>query len=376
MEYNVISADDHVSETPGVWVDRVPAKIKQHVPHIQEIEGISTWFIGNEPVFRAGYAKNQEEIELRNKSAVPGNGTRSGDWNPIERLKDYTKDGVDAAALFPNFARFTGDPLGIIKDRDIRLACIQAYNDWLAEEFCKPDPQRLIPLALIPPWDVELAKAEAERSARKGHRGAIFGAALDVFGYTPTWDKYWDPLYSTLEDLNIPLIFHQPSASLDRPIFLDPNVNLPQYIRTSARIAHTHSLIYPTCELLMSGILEHHPRLKVLLAESGASWLLYTLSQSDYNYKLFSPYDGNELTMLPSDYFRRQCHAGFWSDVITPELVKWVGEDNILWEGDYLHTIATFPQSQEIIDISLKAVEDPTIRHKLLAGNSIKLFGL
>ena len=104
--------------------------------------------------------------------------------------------------------------------------------------------------------------------------------------------------------------------------------------------------------------------------------MLYTLSQSDYNYKLFSPYDGNELTMLPSDYFRRQCHAGFWSDVITPELVEWVGEDNILWEGDYLHTIATFPQSQEIIDISLKAVKDPTIRHKLLAGNSIKLFGL
>ena len=376
MEYRLISADDHVSEGPGVWVDRVPSRIKDKVPQIRDINGLSTWFIGDEQVFRAGYARDQKEIDLRNAAPRPGNEVRPGDWDPVERLKDYDQDGVDAAVLFPNFSRFTGDPLGQIKDREVRLACIQAYNDWMVEEFCAADSKRLIPLALIPPWDVELAMGEAQRAAVKGHRGAVFGAALDVFGYTPTWDKYWDPFYATLEDLGVPLIFHQPSASLDRPIFLDPKVELPLYIRTSARIAHTHSLVYPTCELLMSGILERHPRLKVLLAESGVSWLLYTLSQCDYNYRLFSPYDDNELKMLPSDYFRRQCHAGFWSDVITPDVVEWVGEENILWEGDYLHTIATFPQSQKIISESLGKITDEAMRAKILAGNSVKLFGL
>ena len=71
-----------------------------------------------------------------------------------------------------------------------------------------------------------------------------------------------------------------------------------------------------------------------------------------------------------------QCHAGFWSDVITPDVVEWVGEENILWEGDYLHTIATFPQSQKIISESLGKITDEAMRAKILAGNSVKLFGL
>ena len=80
--------------------------------------------------------------------------------------------------------------------------------------------------------------------------------------------------------------------------------------------------------------------------------------------------------MLPSDYFRRQCHAGFWSDVITPDVVEWVGEENILWEGDYLHTIATFPRSKEFQAESLAKITDKGTRAKILAGNSVKLFGL
>ena len=76
------------------------------------------------------------------------------------------------------------------------------------------------------------------------------------------------------------------------------------------------------------------------------------------------------------DNLRRQCHAGFWTDVITPAVVRWVGEDNVMWEADYLHTIATFPQSQKLISESLAEITDEAIRDKIVAGNCVNLFEL
>jgi len=374
MSYKVISSDDHVSEGPGTWVDRVPARMRDQVPQIQVLNGISTWCIGSEPTQRLGPVRDAEELEIRKATARFQ--TRPGDWDPVERLKDYTLDSVDAGVLFPNYSGFTGDPCNMVKGHEVQMECIRAYNDWLVDEFCATDPTRLIPLALLPAWDIELAIGEATRAVKSGHRGVIWGAALDVFGYTPTWEKYWDPFYAAVQEMGIPLVFHQPSAMMDRAIFQDPSVKMPQYMRSSASINHVQSLIYPCVELMMSGILERHPKLDVFFAESGASWIPYTLNQCDYYWPRYSRFDGNELRMLPSDYWRRQCYAGFWTDIISPQVVDWLGEDNVLWEGDYLHTIATFPNSRNIQAESLKDIVDSNIRAKILAGNSVKLFKL
>ena len=374
MEYKVISSDDHVSEGPGTWIDRVPSKMKDKVPQVHSVDGVSTWFVDGKPTERLGPVKDAEELEIRRITARFQ--TRPGDWDPIERLKDYTLDAVDAGVLFPNYSGFTGNPMPMIEDLEVRLECIKAYNDWLVDEFCATDPKRLVPLALIPPWNGELAVNEAIRSVKKGHKGVIFGAALDVFDYHPTWDKYWYPFYATLEDLGVPLVFHQPSATMDRPSVKNPNLEIPTYIKSAISLSHAHSLIYPTLEFLMSGILEHHPKLKVFLAESGVSWLPFTLNQLDYYWPKISRFDRNELRMQPSDYWRRQCYAGFWTDVVSNAVVKWVGEDNLMWEADYLHTIATFPQSQKLISESLSEITDERIRSKILATNCVNLFEL
>ena len=135
-----ISIDDHVSEGPSIWVDRGPKSIVERVPQIRNIDGISTWFVDGELAFQAGYASGAEEIELRLKnSGTRGVMLRPGDWDPKERLKDYDIDGIEVAHLFPNFCRFHGDPLNQIKDLDVRIECIRAYNDWLHDEFCATD---------------------------------------------------------------------------------------------------------------------------------------------------------------------------------------------------------------------------------------------
>jgi len=372
-----ISIDDHVSEGPSIWVDRVPKSIVDRVPQIRDINGISTWFVDGDLAFQAGYASGKEEIELRLKnSGTKGTMLRPGDWDPNERLKDYDIDGIEVALLFPNFCRFHGDPLNQIKDLDVRVECIRAYNDWLYDEFCATDAKRLKGVALLPPWDLELAMGEAVRVAKKGFKSVLWGPALDIFGYTPTWDRSWDPFYATLEDLGLILTFHQPSAATDRDYFKNPGNDIPGYIKTALNIEHTHSLIYPAAELLMSGILERFSSLQVLYAEAGASWIPFTLKQADHWWIKNSRWDENVLRMNPSEYWRRQCHSGWWSDVITPGVVRWAGEDNLMWEADYLHTLSTFPKSRQHQEESLVDITDETLREKLLRGNAAKLLGI
>jgi len=268
----------------------------------------------------------------------------------------------------------------------------KAYNDWIVDEFCAVNPERLIPLALIPPWDIELAKAESIRCAKKGHKGLVHGMAPDIFGYPGSWEHYWNPFWATAQDLDVPVVFHQISATMDRAIFQKGagvlggvgqmhgshrGAKIPGSMRAANIVAHVSSLINPLAELLMGGVLERFPKMRVVLAEGGVSWLPYVLNQADYVGERQKYTDGSwELKMLPSDYWKRQCASGFWSDLISPNLLEDVGEHTVMWEGDYPHGILTWPDSKTIIEKSMRRVTDEGQRHKILAANAMRMFNL
>ena len=231
---------------------------------------------------------------------------------------------------------------------------------------------------LIPPWDVALATKEASRCIDKGHRAVIFGAAMDSFGYRPTFDRYWDPLWSVLQDAEVPVAFHQPSTTMDRPTIADPAHPIPQLVRPAVSLAHMCSLVVPTGEILMSGMMQRYPRLRVFFAESGAGWIPYVLQQADYvweRYRYWADPD-NAIELRPSEYFRRQCWCGFWSEEVNPYMLAILGEDNVMWEGDYPHSILTWPDSRRHQEESLRSIEEEAVRAKILAGNAVRLFNL
>lgn len=393
MEYKIISTDDHLVEPPDVWTKRVPAAIKDKVPHIRDINGTPKWFVEDTQI--AGVNSNAGVAHQDfGKDGVSDSyeNMRPGGYDPKARLAELDQDGVDASILFPNFGRFHGNPLESVPDLGIRLECIKAYNDWIVDEFCAADPERLIPLALIPPWDIELAKAESIRCAKKGHKGLVHGMAPDIFGYPGSWEHYWNPFWATAQDLDVPVVFHQISATMDRAIFQKGagvlggvgqmhgshrGAKIPGSMRAANIVAHVSSLINPLAELLMGGVLERFPKMKVVLAEGGVSWLPYVLNQADYVGERQKYTDGSwELTMLPSDYWKRQCASGFWSDLISPNLLEDVGEHTVMWEGDYPHGILTWPDSKTIIEQSMRRVTDEGQRHKILAANAMRMFNL
>jgi Amidohydrolase len=88
-----------------------------------------------------------------------------GCYDAAERVKDMDLDGVAVQTCFPNFPRFAGARFQDSKDPELGIWCIQAWNDYVLDEWCAAAPGRFIPLVMIPYWDVPAAVAEIERTA-------------------------------------------------------------------------------------------------------------------------------------------------------------------------------------------------------------------
>ena len=140
---------------------------------------------------------------------------RPGAFRIKERLIDMDENHVERSLCFPTMPRFCGQTFLEAEDRELALACVIAYNDWMVDEWCGESAGRLIPLCLIPLWDAQLAAAEVRRNAERGVRAVAFTelpAHLDL----PTLHDpagYWDPFLQACEDTGTVVCMHIGSSS-------------------------------------------------------------------------------------------------------------------------------------------------------------------
>ena len=132
---------------------------------------------------------------------------------------------VEASLCFPTFPRFCGQTFTEAKDRELGLACVQAYNDWMVEEWCGDSDGRLIPLIIIPLWDAELAAAEVRRNAERGVHAVCFSEIPPHLGLPSIHSGYWDPFFAGVRGDRAPSIYmhigsssQMPATSADAPV--------------------------------------------------------------------------------------------------------------------------------------------------------------
>ena len=192
----IISVDDHLVEPADVWTSRLPARYHDRCPHVvaapmgedpvldgaMYIESPGTsgkdvawwvyedhWYSIKRAIAAAGYPP--EEVSL---TGVSYEEMRRGCWDPVARLEDMTANHVEASLCFPNYPRFAGQIFLRATDKELALLCVRAYNDFMVEEWCAGSGGRLVPLCVVPLWDVELAVAELRRNAApRGPRGGL-----------------------------------------------------------------------------------------------------------------------------------------------------------------------------------------------------------
>jgi predicted TIM-barrel fold metal-dependent hydrolase len=131
--------------------------------------------------------------------------------------------------------------------------------------------------------------------------------------------------------------------------------------------------------LILSGVLERFPGLKVVAAELNCGWLAYFLTRIDAHaatraLRIRGGAFETQLTMSPREYFNRQLYATFISDPYGIAHRHEIGVDNIMWSSDFPHSATFWPHSREKIEKDFAGVSEEDKR-KMLWENAARLYG-
>jgi predicted TIM-barrel fold metal-dependent hydrolase len=295
---------------------------------------------------------------------------RPGCWQPGERLKDMDINGVQAQMCFPNYPRFCGQIFLWGQDKELSRLCVEAYNDWMVEEWCGSSGGRLIPLCIVPLWDVELAVAEVRRNAARGVRAVAFTELPSYLGLPSLHSRDWDPFFAACQETGTVLSMHIGSGTKT------PQTSADAPAAVGATIIFGNSVASIT-DFLFSGVLHRFPDLKLLYAEAQIGWIPYLLERADDVWETHRGWSHGQdnCPEPPSTYYFRQVHSCFFKDSVGVELIDSVGLDNVLFETDYPHQDGTWPHSREAAAMQFGHLDQAKI-DKIARGNAIRLLGL
>ena len=190
---------------------------------------------------------------------------------PAERLRAMDTDGVAYSVLYPTFAGFSGENIWRFTDSDLELACVQAYNDWLIEEWADCS-DRFIPQCIVAafgPVEARLRRSNAPL-ARTQRRCVSCGADASARCPRISIAPEYDPIWATCQDLDVPLCFHAGSSrQLQFPVA--PTLS-PELAAAMQAVTRTASAVFDLVNLLFSRILLRFPSFKVVFAESTIGW--------------------------------------------------------------------------------------------------------
>jgi predicted TIM-barrel fold metal-dependent hydrolase len=375
MEYKVISADDHIDLRwlpPDLWKERLPAHLRDRAPSVVETEKGPNWQCeGTLWGLWAPYGLGLSQWALDRAGDILKDGELRT-TTPDLRLTDMDRDGVDASVLYG-----PTDPLKIA-DPELRRASYEAYNDWLIE-FCAHKPERLIGAAQLSMEDPLAARDELERLAKQGLRHFnILAARADPAVYDESWEPFWD----RAEEVGLPIGFHLAvETGLNRAAAVESKNPV---VARATRFAQNHpgyQLIEPIAGLIFTGVLDRHPALKLVMAESGLAWIPNFIQAMDRLLNRIrmghEKMDGIEKLpeLLPSEYFPRQIWMTFQDDFYGIKMLNILPEDKVMWASDYPHPASTWPDSQDIIEKLMEGIT-PEVQQKVLYGNARALYGL
>ncbi len=379
-DHQIVSVDDHLIEHPRVWQDRLPEKFKDAGPRIVEMNGMHLWSydgqifptIGLNAV--AGKPPEQWGMDpVRYEDMIPGC------YDPKARIADMDLDGVQAALCFPSFPGFAGGTFFRGNDKELALACVKAWNDFYIDEWCATAPDRYIPLAILPVWDIDATVVEAERVAEKGARTVSFPDSPVPLGLPSFHSDHWDGLWRVCSQAHMPVSLHFGSGSFVPGFSYSSMTPVPGQLAAPdgpfavAITLFSTNLMWTTTDLLFSGKLQQFPDLEFSLSEGGIGWVPYILERADFVWERHRYYQSIDFDTRPSDLFRKHFHGCFIEDDFGVEARDKIGIENITWECDYPHSDSYWPQSRERAAKAFENVPDDEV-HQMVELNTRKLY--
>lgn len=368
MTYELISSESHVVEPPDLFTSRLPAGLVDRAPKLGEADGGSAWFVdGSEPVpllttAATGSGWHRTAQGARQEGPISWDDVLPALYDPAERINAQWAGSIDAEVLYPTPGLW--DEIALLEDDELQLACVRAYNDWLAE-FCAHDPARLVGLAKLPTTGVDAARDELTRAHGLGLRGAVLVAPPSG---SPTAGTEADHgFWEVVDDLAVPISIHY-GFGAGEP------TTPPTGITPGLRPPMADALL----PLAAGGVFDRYPGVKIVFAHGDAGWALHWMEFFDINYvrhKHLSEYALPDDDAVPSDYIRKHTWFTFHQDRPAVKNRHRLGGVHLMWASHFPYEDANWPDDrQQAMRVTDEAPADE--RHAMLAANVARLYRL
>ncbi len=355
-----IDADTHIYEDVASWGDHVESRFRDFGPklvnddrgrRVLSYAGATYPTLAGHPGFGAIYDER---------------GRAARGMSPAERLAYMDSRDVDVEVVYPTLGL---NGVSQIRDPQLAGSLARAYNRYAAG-YSSADPRRLAVAAIVPMNHPEVAVRELE-FARE------LGISVAVSNPTPPDDIAWsDPRYqliwSALQDLNITFTLHELTASA--PV---NTVGIGRFFANWSLMyvcTHVVESMLAVTDLILSGVLQRFPRLRVGMAECHVAWIPGWFVMLDDQYRTDERGGRGRLADPPSEYFRRQCYvAAFGDDSLIPEALRFGG--NVTVCTDWPHPPADVQARRELTHVASHEGLSGDERRAILVDNGRRFLG-
>ena len=372
--FRVISVDDHLLEPPETFVGRAPGRLADQMPYVEELDGIPLWHIGPhlQPVIASNALSGRPKEEWDGMEPVRYDEMRAGAWDPSARVRDMDLNGIRASLNFPSMVfGFAGQLFMELGRDDAGVAAVDAWNDFLYEEWFEPYPDRFLPMHLVWLGSAEVAADQVRRNAARGFTSVSFSENPEKLGLPSIHSGYWEPFFRACSEADTAINLHVGSSSTT----ILPSTDAP---------AAVTQLFFPLSGMVTSGdwlfskVTIRYPNLKIVLSEAGIGWVPLLLDRLDHISRFL---DGQPNTkdlwkgvdLSPSEALQRNFFFTTFEDPTSFRVIDRIGVDNVMVEVDYPHPDSSWPTTQELLAEQFRPLQ-ADVTAKVAYANAARVY--
>ncbi|MBI3743892.1 MAG: amidohydrolase [Chloroflexi bacterium] len=372
--FKVIDSDLHWIEPANLYDKYIDERYRSRAPRaavtaegrrIRVMDGkpVPPWIV-DPKVTKA----NRPLTEKTNPFLDP---VRRRDYDAPSFLQAMDIEGIDIAVMFRSLGSMyiSDDDM----DADFAAALARGFNDWAAD-FCKTDPRRFKGTAIVSQHDPEEAAREARRAVEQLGMAGIALLPMPIAG-KHVHDQEFDVLWKELERLNVPACFHGTSGALSRDYVGARMPGHPAFRTLSHAATFTLEMMLAAGSVILGGVLQRFPNLRVSFLEGNCSWLPWWLYRIEDQWEKYGPGEDIQLEATPTEFFLRQCYISVDPDEdLVRHVVEEFGDDNIVFSTDFPHPDGAYPHAVENF-LAMDSLSRKSKR-KILWDNCARLYAL
>lgn len=368
----VLDSDMHLMEPVDLWDRYIDGKYKAIAPRGLTSENVRdlrmahpdgrAWGVFQSSNGARSGAPNRGQNFQRNQGTYREHSERS--WSAEVQLDAMDTEGIDVAVLYPTRG------LNVLSEPhmepEFAAALARAYNNWLYD-FCVKDPNRLLGAGMLSTFSIDDAVKEARRCVKELGFRAVF-LRSNILNDRNWHDSYYEPLWNVLEELAVPVGFHESSSSAGRQTgdWFEPNFMLRR------AVAQPMEQMLGLTAVCSGGVLARHPKLRVAFLEANCTWLPWLLWRLDEGWEREGDIWAKDMTMKPSDYFKRQVLVSVEPDEAGVKyVIDYIGTNRLVFSTDYPHGDSKYPNAVSSF-LELKITDDD--KRKILWDNCAEFY--